>query len=170
MMNRVKQKFEENDPDKSGSIGMESFGQMIAELELAKEEDDDAMEEAFDGLELDNREDMRLDEFLCIARRLYSRKKAEDDRQKMANISEESLEIVFHRYMQFNSRTEEDCLTERGCYDALRKLRIKLNPQEYSRKFSEFDANQDRHINLEEFRRFLGKEPKDQESKDKDKP
>jgi hypothetical protein len=79
---------------------MESFGDMIGELELHREEDDnEAMEEAFDGLDLDERDTMRFDEFHCIARRLYFRKKAEEDRKKMASISEESLEIVFHRYM-----------------------------------------------------------------------
>ena len=44
-----------------------------------------------------------------------------------------------------------------------------MNPTEYERKFFEFDANRDRHINHEEFRRFLGKEPKQQEEKPKKK-
>lgn len=102
IMQRVRQKFDENDPEKTDNIGMESFGLMISELELANEEDDEAMEEAFDGLDLDERDTMRFEEFHCIARRLYFRKKAEEDRKKMANISEEQLEIVFHRYMQYN--------------------------------------------------------------------
>lgn len=44
-----------------------------------------------------------------------------------------------------------------------------MNPREYQRKFQEYDANNDRHINLEEFRRFLGKEHRDKEEKKKSK-
>lgn len=36
-----------------------------------------------------------------------------------------------------------------------------MNPKEYERKFFEHDANRDKQINLEEFRRFLGKEARD---------
>ena len=37
----------ELDPENTKSIGMESFGNLIAELDLAQEDDADAMEEAF---------------------------------------------------------------------------------------------------------------------------
>jgi len=164
-LDRVREKFSENDPDNSGSIGMESFGLMISELDLAQEDEGEVMEEAFQGLDLDERDSMRFDEFHTIARRLYFRKKLEEDRKKMAEISEEQIESVFSRYKVFNQRSEEDCLTERSCYDALRRLRIKLNPQEYQRKFHEYDENGDRHINFEEFRRFLGKEPREKSEK-----
>lgn len=86
----------------------------------------------------------------------------------MADVSEQALEEVFNRYKTFNQQKEEESLTERTCYDALRRLRIKMNPREYQRKFQEYDTNQDRHINFEEFRRFLGKEPREDEASKKE--
>ena len=53
-----------------------------------------------------------------------------------------------------------------ACYDALRRLKIKMNPREYERKFFEHDTNRDRHINLEEFRQFLGKEPREEQKQE----
>ena len=40
---RIEAKFRENDPENTGSIGIESFGMMINKLQLAKEEDCNAM-------------------------------------------------------------------------------------------------------------------------------
>ena len=162
---RIEAKFRENDPENTGSIGMESFGMMINELELAKEDDGDAMEEAFHGLDMDERDTMRYDEFVTIARRLAHKKKQAEDQQRMADITEEELLAVFNRYKTFHQASEEDSLSKSACYDALRRLKIKMNPGEYERKFFEFDANRDGHINHEEFRRFLGKEPKEEEEK-----
>ena len=103
-MDRIRAKFSDNDPEGTGSIRMESFGMMMNELELAdEEEDENVMEEAFEGLDLDEEGDtMRFEQFLTVARRLYYRKKTEEDRRKMAAISEEQLEEVFNRYKTFN--------------------------------------------------------------------
>lgn len=75
---------------------------------------------------------------------------------------------MFNRSKAFNQASEEECLSMSACYDALRRLKIKMNPREYERKFHENDANRDRFINLEEFRRFLGKEPKNEEERKKE--
>ena len=163
MLERIKEKFQLHDPEKADKIGMDSFGVMINELDLVREDDGETMENAFYGLDMDERDEMRYDEFLVIARRLTFKKKQDEDKKKMAEITEEQLEAVFERHKSFNHSSEEECLSIGTCYDALRKLHIKMNPREYERRFFEFDENRDRHINFEEFRRFLGKDPKESE-------
>ena len=62
----------------------------MAELNLADEEEDsNVMEEAFEGILDDERDRLSYAEFDTIARRLYYRKKLEEDRQKMADITEQ---------------------------------------------------------------------------------
>ena len=161
MLERIKEKFQLHDPEKAEKIGMEFFEVIIRELDLVKEDEDEAIENAFYGLDSDERVEMRHDEFLVIARRLTFKKKHDEDKKKLAEISEEQIEAVFERHKNFNHSSEEECLSIGTCYDALRKLNIKMNPREYERRFFEFDENRDRHINFEEFRRFLGKDPKE---------
>lgn len=87
---RVKEKFGKNDHENSGNINVECLSVMLSELELADEEEDEGvMEEAFQGILDEDRDNIRYEEFLTIARRLYYRKKLEEDKKKMADISEE---------------------------------------------------------------------------------
>lgn len=54
---------------------------MLGELALANEsEDENVMEEAFEGILDEERDAIKYEEFLTIARRLYYRKKLEEDR------------------------------------------------------------------------------------------
>ena len=115
---------------------------------------------------MDERDTLGFEEFMTIARRLSFKKKQDEDKKKMADITEEQLESVFNRYKGFNQVSEEDCLSMSACYDALRRLKIKMNPREYERKFFDHDTNRDRHINLEEFRQFLGKEPREEQKQE----
>ena len=141
---------------------MESFGLLIIELDLVKEEDSEMkLDEAFEGFDMDEKEELNFEEFMTIARRLAYRKRQDKDKKRMADVSENKLNEVFRRNAKRNEASNEDCLSMSACYDSLRLLRIKMNPREYEKKFFEFDSNRDRFINLEEFRRFLGKEPKE---------
>lgn len=47
MVERIRSKFNDHDPENTGNIGMESLGEMLSDLGLVNEEDGDAMEEAF---------------------------------------------------------------------------------------------------------------------------
>ena len=102
MVERIRSKFNDHDPENTGNIGMESLGEMLSDLGLVNEEDGDAMEEAFQGLDVDERDTLGFEEFMTIARRLSFKKKQDEDKKKMADITEEQLESVFNRYKGFN--------------------------------------------------------------------
>ena len=70
LLTRMKEIFEDNDPEENEHIHMESIGNMIAELGLAAEDDQKAMEEAFQGMDFEEREEMSFDEFHVVCRRL----------------------------------------------------------------------------------------------------
>lgn len=141
---------------------MESFGILVSELDLVKEKDsEERIEEAFEGFDMEEKEELNFEEFMTIARRLAFKKRQDKDNKRMADISEAKLHEVFKKNKKYNEALDEDCLSMSACYDSLRLLRIKMNPREYEKKFFEFDINRDRFISLEEFRRFLGKEPKE---------
>lgn len=142
MAHMSKDRLLQHDPEKTGSIQVESLCEILAELNLADEEEDsNVMEEAFEGILDDERDRLSYAEFDTIARRLYYRKKLEEDRQKMADITEQQIEDVFNQCKTFNQQREEDSLTERRCLDALHLLKVQMNPREYWRKFREYDSN-----------------------------
>ena len=90
MLDRIKSKFNDCDPESTGNIGMESFGVLVGELDLVREDDSEAMDQAFHGMEeIDDRDQMTYNEFLLIARRLNFRKKESEEKKKMADITEE---------------------------------------------------------------------------------
>lgn len=51
---------------------------------------------------MDERDTLGFEEFMTIARRLSFKKKQDEDKKKMADITEEQLESVFNRYKGFN--------------------------------------------------------------------
>ena len=76
---------------------------MLNDLELADEDEDEGvMEEAFEGILDEERDTIEFEEFLTICRRLHYRKKLEEDRKKMAEISEDTITEVFNRCKTFN--------------------------------------------------------------------
>ena len=80
----------------------------------------------------------------------------------MTEVTEESIESAFNKYKTFNQKLEEDCLTWDNCMCALAsRFKINMSPREFDVKFQEYDANRDRCLSFEEFRRFMGKEHKD---------
>ena len=57
MLEKVKSKFDDHDPERTGNIGMESFGVLVGQLELVREDDSEAMDSAFYGMEeIDDRD------------------------------------------------------------------------------------------------------------------
>lgn len=102
MTERIKKTFNDNDVEGNGSICMESFGSVMQELGLLHDDDGERMEEAFYGLDIDDSDTMRYEDFLLIARRLNYRKKQDEARDKMAEISEEAIEAAFNKNKTFN--------------------------------------------------------------------
>lgn len=115
----IRDKFDENDIDGNGNISMESFGSMMQDLSLLEDDDGEMMEEAFYGMDMDEKDTLNFDEFLLIAKRLNYKKKQKEDKRKMADITEEQIQKAFDEYKKFNQVLEEDCLTWQNCLYAL---------------------------------------------------
>lgn len=138
---------------------------IIEELGMVIDDEGEAMEEAFEGMDFEEAETMRYEDFMQIARRLYSRKQQIEYKRKAAKISEETIDKVFKKYRFFNEDKDEYFISTRSCYTAMNELGIRQHPREYDRRYIEQCKQRDQ-MKFEDFRRFLGKEPKEEEKKE----
>ena len=103
MMERIRKKFKENDVEGTGKIGMESFGIMVSDLDLVTEDDpEQKIEDAFEGIDMDDKEEIDFEEFMTIARRLNFKIREEKFKKRMADVTEGQILDVFNKHKTYN--------------------------------------------------------------------